>query len=162
MFKIKINNEVLLGEIDKNDETVAEAIFSTYSDYTYDISLIWNNFIIPLDRRGDISDMFNDIIFMLSSLKRNERTLSVSFLSSTFTAKWCIEVEAENLRISPKWITAVFSGQQPSDNEAVNTLIVSRVDFINEWDNLLKIIKDDLIKVGYGQNLEGSCYLATL
>ncbi|RKO81924.1 hypothetical protein C5E04_03660 [Pectobacterium parmentieri] len=162
MFRIKTNNEVLLGKIDNDDETVAEAIYSTYSDYTYDISLMWNNFVIPLDRRGDISDMYNDITLMLSSLKRNESTLLVSFLSSTFTAKWRIQVESENLRILPKWITVAFSGQQHSDNEENNTLIVPIVDFINEWDDLLRVIKDDLIKVGYGEDLEGFYYLTTL
>ena len=99
MFRIKINNEVLLGKIDYDDETVAEAIHSTYPDYSYDISLCWNDFVIPLDRRGDISEMYDDIIFMLTALKRNEQELSISFLSSTFTAEWYIQVESENLRI---------------------------------------------------------------
>ena len=162
MFRIKINNEVLLGQIDSDDETVAEAIYSTYSDYTYDISLMWNDFVILLDRRGDISDIYNDITLMLGALKRNESTLSVSFLSSTFTAKWYIHVESENLRILPKWLTVAFSGQQPYDNEENNILIVPMVDFINEWDGLLRVIKDDLIKVGYGEDLEGFYYLTTL
>lgn len=30
MFRIKINNEVSLGKIDYDDETVCEAIHSTY------------------------------------------------------------------------------------------------------------------------------------
>lgn len=162
MFRIKINNDLLLGEIDNDDKTVAEAIYSTYQDYSYDLSLIWNDFIIPLDRRGDISDMFNDIIHMLNALKRNESTFSVSFLSSTFTAIWYIHTETDNLRIIPRWITVAFSGQQSPANEAMNTLIVPKVDFINEWDNLLRIIKHDLITVGYGENLEGFCYLSTL
>jgi len=162
MFRIKINNDVLLGGIDDDDETVAEAIYSTYSDYTYDISLVWNNFIIPLDRRGDISEMYNDIVLMLNALKRNESAVSVSFFSSMFTAKWCIHVEDENLEISPKWITVSFSGQQPCGNEKSNALAVPIVDFINEWDDLLRVIKDDLMKVGYGEDLEGFYYLTTL
>lgn len=79
-----------------------------------------------------------------------------------FTAKWDIHLKADNFRILPKWITVRFSGLQPSDNEAKNTLIGSRVDFINEWDNLLRIIKDDLIKIEYGENLEGFGYLSQL
>ena len=162
MFRIKINNNVLLGKIDYDDETVAEAIHSTYPDYSYDISLWWNDFVIPLDRRGDISEMYNDIIFMLNALKRNEKELSISFLSSTFTAKWYIQVESENLRILPKWITIEFSNHQPCDNKEGTILIVPTLEFINEWNNLLRIIKNDLIKVGYSENLEGFNYLKTL
>lgn len=75
MFRIKITNEALIGEIDLDDETVAEAIFSTYSNYTYDILLMWNDLVIPLDRRGDISDIYNDIVFMLDSLKKTKEIL---------------------------------------------------------------------------------------
>lgn len=162
MFRIKINNEVSLGKIDYDDETVCEAIHSTYPEYHYDISLIWNDFVIQLDRRGDISEMYNDIIRMLNALKRNEKDFSISFLSSTFTAQWSIHVESENLRILPKWITVSFSDLQPYDNQQNSILIVPTVEFINEWNNLLKIIKDDLIKVGYNENLEDFYYLKTL
>ena len=40
--------------------------------------------------------------------------------------------------------------------------MVPTVEFINEWNNLLRIIKNDLIKVGYSENLEGFNYLKTL
>lgn len=162
MFIIKITNEVLIGKIDPDDETVSEAIFSTYSDYTYDILLMWNELVIPLDRRGDLSEIYNDIVFMLDSLKKNKRDFIVSFLSSTFTAKWHIQFEGEFLKISPKWITVTFSGKQPSDNQKMNRLLVRKIDFINEWNALLKVIKQDLTRVGYNKNLKGFDYLNTL
>lgn len=162
MFRIKITNEALIGEIDLDDETVAEAIFSTYSNYTYDILLMWNDLVIPLDRRGDISDIYNDIVFMLDSLKKNKRDLITSFLSSTFTAKWHIQSEGEFLTILPKWITVAFSGKKLSDNQKINRLLVRKIDFINEWDALLKVIKLDLTRVGYNKNLKVFDYLNRL
>ncbi|EGI1937926.1 hypothetical protein K7N57_000722 [Salmonella enterica] len=158
MFSIVLLNDFVLGEMDEEDTTVSEAIDSIYVEYTHDIVFKWNNHETRLDRKGDISEIYNDIILMLKLLSdKNNKKFSISFLSSTFTAIWDFSIDMDMLSIRAKWITVSFLNDR--DDEGLYVLNIPVNVFISEWNKLLRIIRDDLIKCGYDESLEGFSYL---
>lgn len=163
MFSIEVLDDFVLGEKDEEDISVSEAIESIYVEYTHDIVLNWNEHITRLDRKGDISEMYNDIIRMLNALTdRNKKSFSVSFLSSTFTAIWDFVIDANMLNIKAKWITVSFLDDSSGDSDNLYSLNIPIDIFISEWNKLLLILRNDLVKCGYNESLEGFSYLKNL
>lgn len=70
-FKIDIKKGNILGSKDDDDTTVGEAIETIYPDYDNDYINIWltENLRICLDFRGDISDIYDDLIDMLNNIQ---------------------------------------------------------------------------------------------
>lgn len=167
MFKIEFNKVIELGEIDVENTSVSEAIWSTYPEYKSDVFIHWKGYQIELDKRGDISNIYNDIIDMLEELSNNNSLFKSGFLSSTFTAYWNFTVENNTIKINPQFFVAsVKNNDRYLTNEEIRKLDLDiDVDFgyfISEWSKLLKSIKDDLLKVGYTENLENFEYLKNL
>ncbi|MDR4892514.1 MULTISPECIES: hypothetical protein [unclassified Chryseobacterium] len=167
MFKIEFNKTKEIGVIDTEDMSVSEAIWSTYLAYEEDIIITFGNYLIYLNRKGDISVMYNDIISMLKKMKENEDEFEISFLSSAFTLYWNFKKENKSVIITPKWISVGLENRETGlfvENlrDANFPITVKTEDFIFEWNNLLKDIKEDLLKVGYTEDLENFEYLKTL
>ncbi|POP44312.1 hypothetical protein CHU32_02575 [Superficieibacter electus] len=68
MFKLEMVRTTPLGQKDNEDLSVSEAISSTCSDYETDIHLFFGDLILCLSKRGDISDIYNDIIDIFKQL----------------------------------------------------------------------------------------------
>ncbi|UKB82389.1 hypothetical protein LF887_15395 [Chryseobacterium sp. MEBOG06] len=167
MFKIEFNKTIELGVIDIEDASVSEAIWSTYPDYKSDVFIHWKGYQIELDKRGDISTIYNDIIDMLEELINNNSLFKSGFLSSTFTAYWNFKVEERTIKIKPQFFVAsIKNNDMYLANEEIRKLDLDiEIDFdyfISEWSKLLKSIKEDLLKVGYTEDLENFEYLKNL
>lgn len=167
MFKIEFNKTIELGVIDVENTSVSEAIWSTYPDYKSDVFIHWKGYQIELDKRGDISTIYNDIIDMLEELINNNSLFKSGFLSSTFTAYWNFKVEERTIKIKPQFFVAsIKNNDMYLANEEIRKLDLDiEIDFdyfISEWSKLLKSIKDDLLKVGYTEELENFEYLKKL
>lgn len=161
MFKINIKHQFVLGEVDAGDESVAEAISSTYSEYTHDIEVNWGSCAFALDRRGDLSEIYNDLVLMLTKLEnREEKEFSISFLSSTFTAVWNLSIRDDLVLIEPKWIVVGFINTDSKEMDFENNKIEVPISyFIEEWNSLLRYVKKDMLSLGYKNNLENFDYL---
>lgn len=90
----------------------------------------------------------------------------VYFLDSSFTATWHISLNEEMLKIKADWVTAVcfdeYNIHVKNIEKIPNSIKVDKIIFINEWNNLLKVLKQDLLKAGYSDNLDGFEYLNRL
>ncbi|EMS4514826.1 TPA: hypothetical protein ACGBQD_000643 [Escherichia coli] len=69
MFKLIAIKETPLGVKDDEDLSVSEAIYSTYTDYTNDILMVFDKVVLCLDRKGDISDIYNDIVNIFEQIE---------------------------------------------------------------------------------------------
>jgi len=166
MFKIEFNVTKKLGIVDNEDISVSEAIWSIYPNYDENVTITFGNYLIHLDKKGDLSVIYNDVILMLKKLNEIEE-FETSFLSSGFTAYWNFKKGKNSITISPKWISAGLENRETNlfiqnVREANFSIIVNTEVFISEWHKLLKSIKDDLLTVGYTEKLENFEYLKNL
>ncbi|MFZ4929414.1 hypothetical protein [Chryseobacterium sp. Mn2064] len=167
MFKIEFNTTTELGEIDTEDTSVSEAIWSIHPYYDNDVFIHWKDYQIELDKRGTISDIYNDLIYLLDELNAGNTQFTSSFLCSGFTAYWHFRVEKNRITISPQFFeVAIKHNDGYLDMKEIRQLDLNIEigfdHFISEWNNLLKSIKDDLLKVGYTEDLENFEYLKNL
>lgn len=168
MFKIIIKEKAKIEKLDSDDYDIKEAIYSIYkNDDKFMIFINWNDFYIPMNG-ATLSQIFDDIIEMLEELLDAESNeFSVNFLDSCFTTVWEISYEdKENIKIKSEWIEIApfsFENTTVEDLKKIsNIIIVNKDKFIDEWNNLLKIIKYDLLSAGYNNNLNDFEYLNNL
>lgn len=161
MFKILTATKCELSSLDKEDKTVSEAINSIYANYSCDDIIIWNNINIRIDRKGDLSSIYDDIIYFISMINSKVELCSHSFLSSTFTVKLEVKRSLENLIITPNFyvVQAFTEEKEFLDMKTLKTselkLTIGSENFVDQWKNLLESVKRDLIQVGYSsENLE--------
>ena len=132
MFKLEIIRDTPLGEKDSEDTSVSEAIFSTYLEYKTDILLHWDDLVLCLSRRGDISDIYDDIIDVLTNLEKGTEFFFMAFLSSSFTARWDFKIIGSNLlMVEAKWIDVVYLDKRKS-NIKKSSMIVTVSDFAEQ------------------------------
>ena len=162
-MKFTINRPSKLSNRDKEDTTVSEAISTIYkSDEDWMLTIHWLEYELLLDGIM-IGDIYNDLVKMLKSIQANERAFTVFFLDSGFTAAWNIEVENDQLAIDARWTTV--TSKDPQTCEKLRELAVLRLqksDFIDNWNRLLSIVKEDLLASGYSNQLKGFEYLDSL
>ncbi len=164
MFKIIATKPLKLGKFDEEDTTVSETIETLYK-YDDVLTIVWNHFSIVL-KGHSLASIYNDIIYMLEFVKMGENKFSNTFLDPSFTARWESELINNDIKITAFWTDIENYGSESRSveklREVSNTIIVNQQDFIDSWENLLKIIKEDLIKAGYDNTLDGFEYLDTL
>lgn len=166
MFEIITEGKPSLRNSNLEDSTVAEAISTIYpNDNSFIIYFNWNGFYIPLDGIS-FSSIYNDVIDMLESIEMGEKKFSNTFFDSCFTARWESELIHDNIKVIAFWTDIASFGRPDTTvqklREVSNTIIVNQQNFINSWESLLKIIKEDLIKAGYDNKLDGFEYLEKL
>ncbi|EFL9680277.1 hypothetical protein IA00_002957, partial [Escherichia coli] len=104
MFKLIAIKETPLGVKDDEDLSVSEAIYSTYTDYTNDILMVFDKVVLCLDRKGDISDIYNDIVNIFEQIELGTKQFFMCFLSSTFTTRWEFEHKSpDTINITAYW-----------------------------------------------------------
>lgn len=165
MFQIITKGKANLNSLDSKDTEVREAIYTIYNnDNSFMIFINWNGFKIPMDGVG-FSQIYNDVIIMLEELDE-EYEFSVNFLDTSLTAIWELIIEEDYIKIDAKWIDIASYGYENTTVEELekvsNIVIVNKRKFMNEWNNLLKMVKNDLLSVGYSNNLQGFEYLNKL
>lgn len=137
MFKIKIESRGLLNR-DLEDSSFSEAIQSIY-DFNDNVIIVWNGEEIPISKKMDISDSWNDILNMIANLKKGIPNFKFEWPSQTFFAIWEIySINDVDLKIKPIW------------SQKINSILcIKRETFIKEWEKVIRIIKQDLEKQGY-------------
>ncbi|MGE8512462.1 MAG: hypothetical protein ACN6N7_07145 [Chryseobacterium culicis] len=166
MFKIITKGKAMLGSYDPEAQDTSEAIYTIYkADYDFMIFICWNGFHIPVDG-SSLSQIYSDVVNMLEFIKIGEHDFWVSFLGSCFTAVWYFSIKNEEIEIKAEWtdIAPYHYENRRVENlrEVSDVVIINKNNFINEWDNILRMIKNDLLSVGYNSRLEGFYYLNDL
>lgn len=166
MFEIITKGKSSLKALDLEDSDTKEAIGTVYyNDYNFKIFINWNGFLIPMDGTS-FSQIYNDVVLMLELIEFDEKEFSINFLDSCFTVIWSFSVEKDMLKIEAKWVNIAPYGYENTTVEELekvsNIVVINKNEFINEWDNLLRIVKDDLLNTGYNDDLEGFEYLKKL
>ena len=154
MFKLLISGPIELNEIDTEDSTVNEALQTIYSGTkAYAVYLKWNNYIVELGLNAEIADIFSDIIKMMDGL-RNQKEFSIYWGSSSFFATWAFIVDTDHVKIKADWTSLRGPKEILEEIRKVpNQLIISKKEFMNEWLELLSVIKKDLQQAGYDKEL---------
>ncbi|ECF6265277.1 hypothetical protein PL246_23340 [Salmonella enterica] len=162
MFKLELVRKTPLGQKDDEDISVSEAIFSAYSDYETDIHLFFNDLILCLSRKGDISDIYGDIVDIFKQIEHGTKEFYMAFLSSSFTTHWDFELITPNvIKIKAKWVDVVyFDKKQSMIKKSEIKIHVS--EFMEQWKKIFEPIKNDLLTLGYDNKLEGFYFLENL
>lgn len=162
MFKLELVRNTPLGQKDDDDISVSEAISSTYSDYETDIHLFFNDLILCLSRKGDISDIYGDIIDIFKEIERGTEDFYMAFLSSSFTTHWDFKLIAPNvIKIKAKWVDVVYFDKKQAMIKKSEVKIHAS-EFMKQWKKILKPIKNDLLTLGYNSRLEGFHFLENM
>lgn len=162
MFKLEIIRDTPLEKKDDEDTSVSEAISSIYSEYTPDILLHWDELTLCLSRRGDISDIYDDIVDVLTQLECRVESFFMAFLSSSFTTHWNFKIiEPDLVRVTAKWVDVVYFDNNKSKIKK-SSMVISISDFTEQWRKIFIAIKKDLLSLGYNNNLEGFIFLDKL
>ncbi len=160
MFNIITAKACKLGQLDKEDSKVSEAIHSLYDSYDCEDLIQWNEIVIRIDRRGDLSCIYDDIIYLIEDINSNIDQFNQSFLSSSFTVKLEIKNTTEHLIIKPFfYVVQSFKNEKYFDlkNLDINdlVLIVEAEHFVQQWKKILSSVREDLLRVDYSsRNLE--------
>ncbi|EHR8838439.1 hypothetical protein ABJ851_003919 [Shigella flexneri] len=154
MFKIIIIRETPLGIKDEEDLSVSEAIYSTYADYTDDILMVFDKVVLCLDRRSDVSDIYNDIVDIFEQLELGTKQFFMCFLSSSFTTRWEFEITStEVIKITAHWFVVRYLYNINSDIK-VSVIEIPISEFKAQWGNIIKPMKRDILSLGYDVTLE--------
>ncbi|MGC4064585.1 MAG: hypothetical protein QM784_08065 [Polyangiaceae bacterium] len=92
---------------------------------------------------GGISDIYNDVVWMLKRLELGPCPFEVSFLCSCFTATWRIGEVSGILTIGASWSAVVgrINGIEVEEryfNDALPQFTVEKKAFVAEWHKLLR------------------------
>lgn len=149
-FYIQASNPKSRCEAEYNNETLADAIESTFLLNTENAILMWNYISIPLSYKYDISYMIDDILMLLTALKNGEKgELTIHWLPDTFRCDWTIKWNDEQLNIQSRWENTVGHLEKLL-NDAPN-ISIQKDDFIREWKSVLGIVVIGLKKCGYDE-----------
>ena len=160
MFKITTAHSDKLNSKDPEDLTVSEAIHTIYPGYNYIDTVYWNRITIQIDRKGDLSSIYNDIVQFVHDIRSGANAFKESFLSSTCTAEFEVRKKDKQLIIIPRFydVRAFQNGIQIPLSTLKNMdheLEISEEDFLTELYKLLRSVNNDLLSAGYSvQDLE--------
>lgn len=156
-FKLLISSPLELNMKDNDDRTINEALQTIYP-YTKESSVYmkWNNYILELNLAAQIADIYSDIASMLHLLNnKNNKKFCIHWGSSSFMAQWHFERLHDNMVNIKSFWTSVGGNERIKEIRKVSdTVTVHEVSFVNEWIDLLEIIRKDLLKSGYKDDLQ--------
>ena len=114
-----------------------------------------------------VSDIYDDLVWMLKKLELGVDAFEVQFLCHCFTAIWRFSDSNGVLTIRTSWtaVIGISNGREIRDayfNDEVSQFVVEKMTFVAEWRKLLGQIKCDLLSAGYDSSLGDFEYLEQL
>ena len=150
MFEINLKISSLKGVFDPEDINISEAISSIFdvSDY---IEFNWNNILIKLTCKYDVSEIWDDLIEMLNLIKyRKSKKFIIYWPSSTFFATWDFNIDHNNINIKSYWTSINGGVEQLKRIKSVSDNInIDFNKFLFEWSKIIRIVKERLELHGY-------------
>ena len=148
-FRIQISNPKINMYKNLDNETLSEALQDLYKMETEDAFIHLNGFRIPLNYKYDISIISEDIISMIKKIfKKKEGVYSINWSSDTFYTLWNLNWKNNKIDFNVKWYN--ISGHlETLLNQNLATFSINKMEFIYEWNTLLKFLSNSLSEVGY-------------
>jgi hypothetical protein len=128
------------------NKTIGYIIESSFT-IEEDVYINWNGFRIPLSVKYDISEIWNDIIFMIETIKKGQKKeFTIHFPSSGFFAAWDFMVIDDLLTIKAYWTEIRLSREELYNLRKVDIpIIIDKKSFLEEWNKILIPIRDFII-----------------
>jgi hypothetical protein len=147
-FYIQASNPVFTKEFVSEDESLSDAIESSFPMLTESVILMWNHIAIPLSYKYDISYMIDDILVLLNSLSTKQNgELVIHWLPDTFRSDWEVQWDKQVLKVYSRWECTV--GHLENILNINPEISMKTDDFIYEWKKVLGIIIEGLKTCGY-------------
>ncbi|KAB1438069.1 hypothetical protein [Candidatus Galacturonibacter soehngenii] len=151
LFCIQASNPQVTEIYDSSVYDLSTAIESTFPMRTEKAIMVWNNIYIPLCYKYDISYMINDVIDMLKVLReKQEGKIVIHWLPDTFRSDWTIVWKDDTVDITSFWGNTVGNVSEMLNCQAIVSM--NKIDFINEWKQLIYNILEGLNKCKYNEN----------
>ncbi|MBL7997878.1 MAG: hypothetical protein JNL32_04485 [Candidatus Kapabacteria bacterium] len=153
MFELKINNPTIL-RVDDNECILSldDAIESIFPLETEHLVLIWNEVIIPLSFKYDISLMVLDFIKIFQFTKDNQSSrLEIHWASNTFAAIWNFEKSKYSVNINTVWRSVIGGTEDILNVKNKNEVSIDNLQ--KEIMKLLRFLKYAIEKSGVNSNL---------
>lgn len=150
-FYIQANNPKTQNVINKDDETLSDAIESVFSLNTENAIIIWNHINIPLSYKYDISYMMDDLLNLLHCLQSREMgEMVIHWLPDTFRSDWTITWKYGQMEIQSYWECVV--GHLEELLNAHPKIDISIKRFMSEWKEILYIVIRGLKRCEYDEH----------
>ncbi len=151
-FFIQVSNPCFYCKRNTEDESLADAIESSFPLFTENMILTWNHISIPLSYKYDISYMILDIINMVKALRIEEKgKMTIHWLPDTFRCDWNLQWSDKKLNIKSHWDNTIGHLEEILNKNSELTLDIST--FIKEWKGVFKTILHGLENCGYHEDL---------
>ena len=152
-FSLLVSNANHFLPRDEQDVTISEALQTIYP-YTKEASvyMYWNGYILELYFCAEISDLIQDIFFLINSLG-DKKQFRVNWGSNIFFGTWDCLSDGKYIKIKSD-LQALRGGSETLKQLShVSNEVTIQIDtFTKEWLKLLKQIKKDLERNGYNRN----------
>jgi hypothetical protein len=126
------------------------------------LTLDWNGHAIFLDGIM-LADIYNDVVHMLLCVQSGQEKFMISFLDTGFTAMWHFDVDGDAISIDARWTSVCGRDEGTAEKvRAANVLHTTKSSLVKSWTEVLKVVKEDLLRAGYDSRLDGFDYLKSL
>lgn len=150
-FYIQANNPRTQSVKNIGDESLADAIESTFLLNTENAIMMWNYISIPLSYKYDISYMMEDLLKLLHCLQCEESgKMIIHWLPDTFRCDWLIIWNHGQMKIQSHWECTVGNLEIILNNNSQTVTSVKH--FISEWKEVLNIVIKGLERCGYDES----------
>lgn len=149
-FYIQASNPRTQNMKKSDDESLADAIESTFLLNTENAILVWHHIGIPLSYKYDISYMMEDLLKLLHCLQSKDNgEMVIHWLPDTFRCDWLIVWSHGQMKIKAHWECLVGNLEVLLNNNAQISIPIK--DFISEWREVLNVVIKGLERCGYDE-----------
>jgi len=150
-FCIQASAPRTTGIFNAEDETLDEAIETTFFLNSEMALINWSGVFIPLSYKYSISTILADVLLMLQTiLENNHETLELTWPSSDFNSRWVMSWKDDYLKIDAKWESVI--GNTEEILNSLDSIEIGKTEFLNEWKMLLEVILNGLDTCGYDES----------
>ena len=133
---------------DPTDETVGDAIETTFPDLHDRFAMVWDGVSIPLGYTYDLSEIAQPVIWMLEALaEAPDEPTAIHFGDSGFFVEWQITPRGDTLEIEADW--RGLSADVQAELATHPSITIETATFVLEWCRLLAFAHRHLAEVGY-------------
>lgn len=150
MFAIRLDPIGGAGSCDAvpDDATLSELLANAFGDTDGAAHMTWNDIEFRLAYRYDAAEISSSIVDLLGDVCAHQTgTRDVNLATSSFPLAWSVEWDRDTLRIEAR---AAFSAAAKARLRGREVVEMNRRDFVRTWLPLLKLWRDRVEAVGYG------------
>lgn len=149
-FAIQASQPRTEASYDPDDESLCDAVQSTFPLRTESMLIVWNGVYIPLGYKYDVSFIVDDGLDLLDAMLTSATgRRTIHWPSNTFASSWVVEWDPSNVVIEATW-RAVIGGTEAM-LEASGPVTGPVDAFTCEWKRPLEIVDAAVRSAGYSE-----------